>query len=397
MKGSTGAPMLSQSSAVPRQPTSRVRLGLRWLKRTLFRGLGGIVAPLFSRNLASEHPRRLLVIQLQQLGDSVIFTPTLRALRERFPGSSIDLLVNPLSHQFHRKNPHVDRFRLANSWRAVAGGTRILPLLQLIRDLRRSRYDTVIVDATHVAFKYTLIAWLTGASDRVGFNDGGRGMLHTVQIRFDSARPLVDLNLEIARHFGVSALDPREEIFFDEDDRDRSASVRSNSGVGPVVALHTGSNWQSKAWFPDRWVELSDALAERFGAHLVFVGGPDEVQQVQTIRNSMIASSHSLVGATDLPQLAAFLSTCDLFVGTDSGPRNVAGAVGTPTVVLMSSQDDSRQWIGRGTAEQIIRTLPPCRGCFASWCSHRTCMDLISVEQALEECAGILNRSSRRN
>src|SRR5689334_13492012 len=77
-------------------------------------------------------PRKILVMQLQQLGDSLIFTPAVRALRRRFPQAQIDMLVNPVSLAFHRKSPYVGKFHVASHWRAGTGGTRIGPLLPLL-------------------------------------------------------------------------------------------------------------------------------------------------------------------------------------------------------------------------------------------------------------------------
>lgn len=379
------------AAARPRVMLRERNPALGWAKSRIF----PVVARLLDRAAplpAAFAPRRILVMQLQQIGDSVIFTPALRALRRRFPESRIDLLVNRVSRELYRKCPYVDRVHVATEWKAGPGGNRLRPLLPLLRAVRRERYDLVVSDMAQQSFKYALIARATGAPVRAGFNLAHRGFLHTLQVPFRPDVSWVESNLDVARALGATELEAREELYFDDADRAHVERLLARGGAAarPLVVMHTGANWESRTWYPERWAAVGDRLQEEMGASVVFVGTPGERAQVEAVRQRMRRPGLSLVGETDIPQLAALLAAADLFVGTDSGPRHMAGAVGTAHVVVMSSQDDTDYWVGFRERERVLRSLPPCRGCFSAVCSHKTCMDLIRVEQVFAACRELL-------
>jgi ADP-heptose:LPS heptosyltransferase len=345
-----------------------------------------------------QDPRTILILQLQQIGDSVLFTPTLRALRARFPEARVDLLVNNVSWQFHKKTHYAARLVLAPSWRAGRGGTRLRPMLRVLARLRRERYDLVVADITQQAFKYTLLSFLIGARQSIGFDVRNRGFLHTLQVPFRVDANWVECNLDIARTLGATAISPREEVCFDEDDVSYVERLLAEEGISvdaPLVVIHTGSNWQSRTWYPERWAALADRLNAASGASVIFVGTTQEEPEVIETRRLMHTQSVALIGRTDIPQLAALFQRADLFVGTDSGPRHVAGAVQTPHVVLMSSQDDTDRWLGWRRGETVVRTLPACKGCSIAVCGHKTCMDLIRVGEVAALCEAVLARGGR--
>lgn len=379
-----------------------------WIRQSLRRVAGGTKSILFA--IAGEllrreppaiatRPARILVLQLQQLGDSVIFTPTLRAIRERFPEARIDLLVTPVAAQIYKKSPYPNHLHVASAWSAGPRGNRLRPLLPLIRELRGERYDYTITDIAGQAFKYSLIAWLVGAPRRVGFDINDRGFLHNIRVPFREDANWVDANLDIARALGATPRSAAEEVAFDESDRERVRGLlaeRGHDGVRPLIVMHTGANWQSRTWYRERWAELADTLGSRHGATIVFVGSGAEAEYIEQIRASMRQSSISLAGVTDIPQLSALCATARLFVGTDSGPRQIARAAGCPHVVVMCAQDDTDRWAGWGNGEVVLRSFPPCHGCYFAHCAHKTCMDALETQRILEWCERLLGEASPR-
>lgn len=381
---------------------------LRWLPATLnaaartagFRAIGAVLRR--HARVPAAPPQRILVLQLQQLGDSVIFTPTLRALRERFPAARIELLASPVAAQIYRKSPYLDRIHVATAWKTGPKGTRIRPLLPLLRELRAARYDVTVTDLAQQAFKYALIAWLIRAPLRVGFDINGRGFLHNLRVPFREDANWVDANLDIARTFGATPASTREEVAFDAGDAARVRELLAErghvaGGAGPLVVMHTGANWQSRTWYRERWAALADALGSRHGATIALVGSAAEAAYVESIRAAMSGPSIGLAGATDIPQLAALCAAADLFVGTDSGPRQIARASGCPHVVVMCAQDDTDRWAGWGRGEVVMRSFPPCHGCYFAHCAHKVCMDALEMERVLSWCATLLGDAGARS
>jgi ADP-heptose:LPS heptosyltransferase len=357
-------------------------------------------ARLFDRQradvLAPRQWRRVLVMQMQQFGDSILFTPTLRALRAAMPDAHITMLVSSVSKQLYEKCPHIDEIVVATGWRAGAGGSRLRPLLPVLRALRRRRFDAVITDITQQSFKYALVAYLSGARERIGFNIDHRGFLYTRQVPLRTDVNWLDCNLDIARMLGAVAVSSREEICTDASDDEHARALIEEHALasGPLVLVHVGSNWQSKLWFAPRWADLVGRLVRDFGVRVAFVGTPKEEATYAEVARELTVEAASLLGRTTVPQLAALARHAALFIGTDSGPRHLAGAVGTPSVTVMSAQNDTDRWHGFREYETVIRSEPPCFGCALASCAHQTCMYEIPVSTVYQACAAYLSGAS---
>lgn len=373
-------------SAKPRVMTQQ---GDRRWRRTAFelglQVLSRIVGKRLQRQLDVTRIRNIIVLQVQNVGDSVAFTPALRAIRRRFPNARIDLLCSPISAEFYAKCPHVDNV-LLDHWfhpRVRELGKEV----RLIRRLRATRYDLAICDASEISASHALAALLTGASMRVGFNTQNRGFLYTSELEAHPDVNFIEDNLTIAAALEADELSRDVECYFDERDDQYARRLIPPHDGKPLVAIHPVSNWQSKTWLAERWASLADALITSYGATVVFVGTAGERDYIDAVRARMSASASSIVGATTLSQLGAFLSHCALFIGTDSGPRHIAAGSRRPQVTLMSSQDYRNRWDFRRPNETILRTDPPCSPCFQAFCSHRRCMVEISEQMVLTACS----------
>ena len=381
-----GAPVRPGGKALDRDETS-------W--RTALARLLAAIGPRATSTMPPRELRRILVVQLQQVGDTVIFAPALRAIRERYPAARIDVLVHRVGAQLYRSCPLVDEIIEERSW--GRGRLHLLPL-RTLGSLRARRYDAVVTDVTESSFAYALLAWLIGAPVRVGFNQASRGALHTVQVPFDDSRGFLRSNLEIARAIGADVTAPREGVFVGEADRTHARSLLARHAMldaRPLVVIHPATNWESKLWFEERWAAVADTLVEKHGASVVFVGTAAERPYIERVRAHMRQPSGCSAGDTDLPQLAALLEHADLFLGTDSGPRHLAGALGRPQVTIFSAQDYPNRWSLDRPNEIRLRSDVECSPCLSATClrGDRLCMQLIATTQVLAACDEQLDRS----
>jgi ADP-heptose:LPS heptosyltransferase len=317
----------------------------------------------------------------------------LRAIRSRYPNAEIDLLCSPVSFEFYKKCPWVDHIFVDGS--RQAGRRNWRSYFTTIRQLRERRYDVVLTDASQTAALYPFTALLTGARQRLGFDADSRGFLLTSRLHSAEGIDFIDANLGLAHLLGAGTLSRDVECFYDAADTAHADALFANLVGGDcVIAIHPSSNWQSKTWYMERWAALADRLTAECGASIVFVGTERERSAIEEIQRATQRPTTSLAGKTDLPQLAAVLAKCDLFIGTDSGPRHIAGGVGTPQVTLMSSQDVRSRWDLRRASEVIIRTDPACSPCFQSYCSHRSCMAAITENMVFTACEQLLGARS---
>jgi ADP-heptose:LPS heptosyltransferase len=357
-----------------------VAIGQRVWPDTHRLGIGPVILP--------DAPR-ILMLQLQRVGDTLAASSALQAVRRRYPLGSIDIVGGPEAAGLYRRSDLVRRIHLMS--RSGGVWARGLACARVVRTLRRERYDCVLACANHVSLRHAGLAWLTGARIRVGFDRAGAGFLFTRRLAVDLGRGCYDENLELAGAVGAATgIADRGPgvVEYDATDASAASALLAAHGVSerrPLLVLHPGANWQSKTWYPERWAAVADALAGD-GYHVVFVGVDADRTVVSAVQREMRAPSASLCGETSLTQLAALLSRAALFVGTDSGPRHIAAAARCPQVTIMSSQDLPGRWRIPGAAETVLRSDPPCAACLRHICSHRHCMTVIEAERVVAVC-----------
>lgn len=332
---------------------------------------------------------RILVLQLQQLGDTLAASRVIRAVHERYPDASIDILAGSVAAAVYRRARHIRRVHAIGAPRGGFGRARAWA--HVLRAVRRERYDCVLACTNHVSLRHAALAWGVGAPRRIGFDRAGRGFLFTTRLPAQPERSCYEENMDLARAVDCGIAATEGELgdlpFNGTDEHQVSALLLAHRVPDdlPLVVLHPGANWQSKMWYAERWGGVADALAQQ-GCYPIFVGIEREADLVAEIQGGMRRRSASLVGETTVSELAALLGHAALFVGTDSGPRHLAAAVGCRQVTIMSALDAPDRWRIPGARETVLRTNPPCAGCLRRTCSHRQCLDVILTEDVLAAC-----------
>ncbi|TAK22407.1 MAG: glycosyltransferase family 9 protein [Chloroflexota bacterium] len=341
---------------------------------------------------------RILVVKPGDLGDVLLATPALRALREAHPMAKIDLCGDAIAPVALRGTGLIDAHVTLPRTSTSRHGSRRLTLARdvvtLMAHLAGARYDTVVV-LRHLttragALKYAAIVLATGARVRAGL-DNGRGWFLNARIR--------DRGFGFHHEAGywlrtVSLLGADDRPRPTELDRSPDADARAREILAdlprPVVALHPGGGSYAAArrWPAERFAAVGHTLA-RDGASLVIVGNEAEV-------NGRIAreiGARNLTGSTSLPALAGVLERIDLLITNDSGVAHVGAAVRAP-ILAIYGQTESRAWApynprvsDAGRIRTIERDLA-CRPCLyrrheLGWrngCATRACLMGIATE-----------------
>lgn len=337
--------------------------------------------------------KNILVIKLRYIGDVLLATPVLRALRERFPEAHLTMAVNRGTQDILKRNPDVNEVVIVER-----GG--LGTQLQFVRDLRR-RFDCVL-DLTD-SDRSAILAWLSGAPIRIGFNDEHRwrGLLYTSVAKVGPGTcHRVEHDLEAVRALGVtSKVDLPVLRAAPEDEAD---ATRLLEGIGvagslekaskrPLVLLQPGARYWFKAWPAKRFAELADRLTDAFGCRIL-VGGDERDRGVAAeICAKARSAPVALAGRATLLQYAAIIKRCDLFVGNDNGPMHMAAALGTPVVALFGPSNPE-EWGPCGEKVQVLYKGLDCRRCFHPTCGRgeESCMKQISVEEVFAAAAKFL-------
>ena len=348
----------------------------------------------------SYAPDRILVICPNWIGDAVMSTPALQAVREGFPNAHIALLSKPRISELLDGLPFFDEVIEMRGEKSLRG------LVRLARSLRGTESDLGLI-LTH-SFRSALLARLAGIKRRVGYRGQCRALLLTDGLQFPREgrrkrpRHMVEEYLDIAGQLGCKVNDRSVKLAVDPE---AAASAKellappAEEGNRPFVAIAPGASFgPSKLWYPDRWAAVADAIADRFGASIAILTAPSEHELHEQIVSSMSARP---VPLSDIPLPLALLkgvvSQLDLLLCTDSGARHVAVALGVPTVVVMGPTDP-RYSAGRTETGVVMREDVDCSPCHEKVCptDHR-CMKLVTPEKVLEAASRLLEARGARS
>src|SRR5581483_5116293 len=264
----------------------------------------------------------LLVAQTSFLGDVVLTTPLLHALRTRVAPRRLAVLVRPEAAPLLRGHRDVDEV-LVDDKRGRDRGA--LGLVRVARWLRAERFDVVV--SPHRSLRTALVLAGARIPRRVGFRESRGALLYHERVPRDRRRHDVERNLALAAPFGGAPGRPALHLPVAPAAAARAAALVP-AGDGPLVGVAPGSVWATKRWSPDGFAAVVAALAAD-GARCVLVGAREDAALAESIR-ARAGAGTVLAGRTDLATLVAVVDRCALLVANDSAPMHVACARGVP-------------------------------------------------------------------
>jgi ADP-heptose:LPS heptosyltransferase len=288
------------------------------------------------------HPRRILCMKFYGLGNAIMLIPVLEAVRRRWPGVEIDFLTMP------GNVPLLERSGVVTKAYAVdtkTVGRFVETMWAAIRTVRERRYD-VVLDFEQFVKISSIIGFLSGAHERIGFNTDGqrRGFMYTRRVVYTDSDHMSAIFARLTRPLGVESRLPEVRFPLRDDERRAARAFLAEAGVAPdhfpVVAVHLGIGMNFykvplKRWDPANFAAVADALAERHGAAIVFTGqGAEERQLIADARALMRHPSVDACDKFDVPGLAALIDHCHFVVANDTSVMHLAALVGTPVVAI---------------------------------------------------------------
>lgn len=285
-------------------------------------------------------PRSVLILKPCCLGDVLLTTPLVAAIRAAYPHARITYAVGDWARPMVATSRHIDAtLTLPERWTPGS-------LLATAREFRRQRFEIVFVpDRSPVL---TLLTCLARIPVRVGLDSAGRGFAYTHRA------PVSSIVMHEAEQYNLLAAaanlstPPQRLFFFPRAEAEQSAATilaEHRLSTGPLVVLHAGGGQNPgmtlprKRWLPERWSAVADELIRQHGAKVLLVGGPSDQEVVAAVRQSMREPAIELVRHWNWDELGALIRQSDLFLGHDTGMMHLATAVGTPTLAVFGPSD----------------------------------------------------------
>ena len=367
------------------------------VKRPLLRGLaclGRKIGHFFDRPASPSPPRHAVVIQLGGAGDVVRVFPLLEHLQAAYPQAQVTLLTNQgaelLDLYAGPRRPDYRLFDLrwpyARKLREVAG-------------LRRAAPDLVVSPVRGDGMlECAVLAWLTGAPHRVGFEQEGAGFLHTRKRSFSDESSILDQNLAL---LGLSSSELRLRLRIPDAARTFATEwyARHVPPGGARVVIHpwASSHGEFRAWPLTRYAELVRGIVARHQAVVVVLGGPEEARRDTGWLDGLSSTTvFDLAGAVRIDEAAALIGSCDLFVGNDSGLLHLALTAEVPAIAVFGATSPVQVFHTSRRAIAVVSGVP-CQPChrhqpfFNYRCDYRfRCLTEVPVSAVLREVARVL-------
>ena len=345
-----------------------------------------------------ERVKRILVFAYHGLGNFIMYTPALRALRERYPHARIDLQVGN-NTGCEEVLAGAGLFDHIYNLRYSAGPRE---WIARAREIRATRYDLIISEFHSHSWPLALLVATSHAPYRLGHvtSPGWPARFSRYSYVFNLPVTMRDDEHEIERYFDLVAAvgaerqaleEARPFIHLTEDDRCFAAEfLRTQGCVGAVIGIQPGTSpaMRWKQWPVDRYRQIVERfLAEQRDVHVILFGAPNEREMIEAMAHGLGARVSVAAGRTTVKQVAALIERCAVLVCNDSGLMHTAVAVNTP-VVAIYGPTDIRRTRPLGAQHTVIRHALPCSPCFrlegdaaVKACPHHDCLMTIEPEE----------------
>jgi heptosyltransferase II len=352
-------------------------------------------------------PAKILVVQPSWVGDAVMATPTLRAVRERFPDAHISYLMKRYVKQLYSGMPWADRlltYRTGKT-KAKAGKGQFF---DLAARLRAAEFELAVLLPN--SFQSALVCRMAGIKRIVGYERDGRGFLLSDKLLPTKENgkfvptPIIKYYMGLAHYLGSSSRDLRMELFVTpgelrdarevllrgglDPDLDRPAS----KGAAPLILLNPGAAFgAAKLWKAEYFAALADRFMDELGATVLISAAPKERSIVEAVKRHMRRAPVELSNkGVDLGSLKEIVRRCDLMVTNDTGPRHIAAAMDVPVVTVFGPTHPEWTEIYYAKERQVAVKVF-CGPCQKKVCplDHR-CMTRVTPGMVYATSAGLL-------
>ncbi len=342
--------------------------------------------------------KRILLIRTDRIGDVLLTTPAIEAVRKKFPQAHISVMVRPYTKDIVDENPYVDEVILYDKY----GKDKSITANYLFsRKLKKRKFDIAVI--FHPTNRTHLLTYLAAIPMRIGY-DRNMPFLLTNRIKHTKQsgdRHESDYAMEVLKPLGIAASEKGKlHMPIKMSSENSINALFATKGIGKndkIIVFHPGASCKSKIWPADRFAQVADKIIQDFQVKIMIVGGNDQkdIVAASAMEKYMLQPASSLIGKLSISELASCLKRASLFISNDSGPIHIACAVETPSVVIF----------GRSLPGLAPKRWEPCSGnnailhkdvgCLSSCLAHNcqrsfACLNAVTVDEVYQAAVKLL-------
>ena len=342
--------------------------------------------------------KRILLVRTDRIGDVLLTTPAIEAVRKKFPSAHIAVMIRPYAEDIVDGNPYIDEVIIYDKY---GRHKSIWASYCFAKELKKKNFDVAVI--LHPTNRAHIVTYLAGIPKRIGY---GRNFSVLLTDKIHHEKQLgrmheVDYAIQILRPLGITEAEKRNLCMPIKTESEKSIdALFITEGIGSgerIAVIHPGASCDSKVWPAERFAEVADRLIDKYGIKAVIVGSDEkrDMKCAESMINHMFSKAASLAGKLSISELAPCLKKAAVFITNDSGPVHIACAVGTPAVVIFGRRQpglNPRRWGPTGKGDIVLHKDVGCGdNCLAHNCQKGSaCLNAVTADEVYEAAVKLL-------
>jgi lipopolysaccharide heptosyltransferase II len=340
---------------------------------------------------------RILISRTDRLGDVVLSTPVIKALREKFPQAYIAMMVSLSAKDIVEGNPYLDEVIIFDKDKKNLQGW--WSAFKLVKFLRKKKFDLAVI--LHPTNELHLLTYLAKIPQRIGYDRKLGALLNyrKVHLKQEGIKHEAEYNFDLIFDLGVSGNYHDLFIPIKQESERYVQELFCQEGVcqeDKILAINPGASCPSKIWPTERFGQVCEKLVNLYNFKILLLGGAKEIHLANKIVLEYKGKGEisNLAGKTSVSQLASILKRCTLFISNDSGPVHIASALGTPVISIFGRKQPGlspKRWGPLGQRDKYLHKDVGCIQCLAHNCTKEfACLKAITVDDVVSAAVSIL-------
>lgn len=336
---------------------------------------------------------RILVINVNWMGDVIFSTPIFKALKETYPQSQVSCLAVPRVHGILQSVPQIDEII---NYDEEGIHKRFLGKLRLILRLRRKNYDIVFL--LHRSTTRTLLSFCAGIPIRVGYATKKRSRFLTHNIKpLENEMHRGDQYLHLLEDYGIAIKDRASQLTVSQQAQIDIQGILQQHGIAPndlFFIINPGGNWNLKRWPKENFQLLAHELITQYKVKIIITGALKDIDLADAIVKKLDPKPVVLAGKTNLQQMMALMKLAKLVISADSGPLHLASSLKTDTIGIYGPTRPEITGPRGGGRSVILQQDVGCNrhACYFLKCTDNICMKSVTVKDVLNAVSQIQNK-----
>ncbi|MFH1641253.1 MAG: lipopolysaccharide heptosyltransferase II [Candidatus Omnitrophota bacterium] len=340
------------------------------------------------------HFKRILIVRTDRIGDVLLSTPVIKALRDSYPDVFISMMVSPYTKDITEGNPYLDEVIIYDKKMRHRGW---FSSFKFALALKKKKFDLAVI--LHPTNRVHIVTFFAGIPKRIGY-DRKFSFLLTDRIKHDKQfgeKHELEYCLDLVRVLGIETKDKNLFIPINPTSEKWVEELLGKEGVETkdiLLAIHSGASCPSKIWPNERFSEVADRLSDKYGFKVLLIAGPKDIAITEKVLKAMHSPAINLAGKVSVSQLASVLKRTRLLISNDSGPVHIASAVGTPVISIFGRNQKGlspKRWGPVGPKDRVLHKEVGCIKCIAHDCTKGfACLKAITVSDVIDAADAIL-------